>query len=639
MQPPWLIGLTMLGATFRQKFLSIDPRTAGVLRFFLALLLLLDLAKRWQWIDVFYTNHGLLPNHSLLWRPVRRWFFSWFFSLTQAHEVQLAFCACALVYLGLLVGYRTRLCQVLSWVCFVSLTVRTDILSNGGDFVLAQLLLWTLFIPLGRRFSLDGLLRSLRERPDASLSALAATAVAPRATQASVSLAVLAATLQLSVIYLFNTLHKSGETWLSGSAIHYLLHQARIVTAAGLWSREHLPAEFFQVLTYATLVVEGVLPLCILSPLGRPWTRRLSIVLIWGLHASIALVADLGMFSPTMMTFALLLIDKADWEALGRVMQRRTLALYIEETDAMSWQLARVLVRIAPPGRIEVRGIRDSPPLGMTCRHAGLLVLSSDGQLVTSPPLVWERLLSILPFGTLLSASAAVARPLVAAPARGIARRRASLSAWFGLQGASSEAGRDGVSPEVGRYAAVPSAPYRAFFARFTYGLKEGAVLLLIVAATSQLLVENPAVPKPLRLHQPEWIKAVVAYTRLNQGWKMFAPDSPTSDMWIVVDARTLDGRHVDPFNELASQFVDPLARYVPERLGQSHAFCSYTARIANRASLHRALSEWVMRYSERTGRRTDRITGFQAYVVEQRSPDPASPRPTHVRSRVFLKH
>ena len=42
----------------------------------------------------------------------------------------------------------------------------------------------------------------------------------------------------------------------------------------------------------------------------------------------------------------------------------------------------------------------------------------------------------------------------------------------------------------------------------------------------------------------------VVAYARLFQGWRMFAADVPTGERMLYVDALTVSGRHVDPFNE-----------------------------------------------------------------------------------------
>src|SRR6185436_10236188 len=97
-------------------------------------------------------------------------------------------------------GYRTRLTHALSWCSLLSLHTRVDLLANGGDYVLCTLLLWTLFLPLGRCSSLD----ALRARLDAGREA------SREEPEPVVSLAVLALMLQLAVIYAFNAVHKDG---------------------------------------------------------------------------------------------------------------------------------------------------------------------------------------------------------------------------------------------------------------------------------------------------------------------------------------------------------------------------------------------------------------------------------------------
>jgi hypothetical protein len=42
-----------------------------------------------------------------------------------------------------------------------------------------------------------------------------------------------------------------------------------------------------------------------------------------------------------------------------------------------------------------------------------------------------------------------------------------------------------------------------------------------------------------------------VGAARLYQGWRMFSADVPTGERMMYVDAVTVTGRHVDPFNEV----------------------------------------------------------------------------------------
>ena len=380
----------------RRNFFTIDPRTLGVLRIALASLLLVDLAKRTYVLRLFYVNSGLLPNHRVLWQPPREHMFSFLLGLSATAEVQIAFALIALVYLCFLLGYRTRVMHVLSWLSLVSLQMRADILCSGADFVFSDLVLWSAFLPLGRRFSLDAVLRSLRSGNDTDLQGLRYVSSAPRDTRPVVSLGVLALIMQLVIIYFFNTVQKNGANWRDGTAVYWLVHQERIVTAFGLWARETLPLWTFQSLSYATLVVEGAIPLLILSPWGRPWTRRIAIVCMLSMHFGMALMSNLGLFSPIMMTYSLCLIEARDWDAWERRARSVLLQLSVDLSCGLCFQAARVWSRLDSLRRIEIRAL-DRSAAADSCGF----VQTQDGRRFEHEPAL-RRLLAVLPGGLLL---------------------------------------------------------------------------------------------------------------------------------------------------------------------------------------------------------------------------------------------
>ncbi len=63
--------------------------------------------------------------------------------------------------------------QFLALVCVLSLHSRVTLLENGGDWMLGELALWTAFLPLGRRFSVDAVRTSLRRHPETTAAELA----------------------------------------------------------------------------------------------------------------------------------------------------------------------------------------------------------------------------------------------------------------------------------------------------------------------------------------------------------------------------------------------------------------------------------------------------------------------------------
>jgi hypothetical protein len=119
----------------------------------------------------------------------------------------------------------------------------------------------------------------------------------------------------------------------------------------------------------------------------------------------------------------------------------------------------------------------------------------------------------------------------------------------------------------------------------------------------------------------------------------MFAPDAPMGDLNLYVDAVTIDGRHVDPLNAAASPAAPNPGPHIPDRLGQNSYFCDYLSRVPGHGELHQALTEWLLHYSDRTGRPQDRVVSFDAYVVEQDNPPPGQREPRNLRTRVFLHY
>jgi len=299
--------------SLRVTYLTVDPRSLGAFRIAFGFVLFSDLFRRWLELRFWYTNSGLLPNHTLLWRPPSTHSFSLFFTVSSLPEAQLGFALCGVVYAMFLLGYRTRLAQVLALIARVSLNSRLAALENGGDMVMDLLCLLTLVLPLGTRFSLD----ALATRVDAAEAK-------PPVNRPVVSLAVLGLLLQFATIYYFNAAAKNGAAWRSGDAVHYALHQDKLVTWFGVWMREHLPISAMHALTWGTLATEWLGFSLIITPVFVRQARLLAVCLMPMLHLGFALGLNLGSFSLAMMSFFPLLLTAEHWDGLSRRFGART---------------------------------------------------------------------------------------------------------------------------------------------------------------------------------------------------------------------------------------------------------------------------------------------------------------------------
>ena len=303
---------------FRNRYLTIDPRGLAAGRVALATVLLFDLVRRFPLATLWYSNQGLLPNHTVLWRPPFPYVFSLFFTASRPYEAIVGFGLCGAAYIMLLVGNRTWLAQMASLLAVLSLHGRVLFIQNSGDVVLVELCVWTLFLPLGRRYSVDSLRARLRVKPQLNVSDLTFESAALLDRTPVVSWAVLGLVAQLAVIYFFNAVQKNGPTWRDGSAVHYILYYANVVTPLGVLARSWITPRASQVLTWSTRFTEAALPILLLTPVAQRFARRLAIALVIALHGALGLFLNLGIFVPAMLVFVPFLVTAPDWDRLER---------------------------------------------------------------------------------------------------------------------------------------------------------------------------------------------------------------------------------------------------------------------------------------------------------------------------------
>ncbi len=639
--PSWLDRLSKRLPRFTERYLSFDARALGLMRIYLALLLLYNLWRRARVLEIWYTNRGVLPNHTLLWSPATRYQFSLFFSTSHVHEAAFLFGVFALIYLGFLVGYRTRLMHGLSLIALVSLHDRTIYVENGGDITLNLLTAWTLFLPLGARFSIDAIRESLARRRETDESELAVRSPLNPPLSRVTSLVVPAILAQVAIIYAFNALHKKGVTWMEGSAVHYVLHQDRIVTWLGQLVRPYVTAKLSTYLTWSALAIEFALPFLVLSPIATRTTRRMAIVIGPMLHIGFAAFLNLGMFSANMIGWYFLLWDKGEFRLLGRWLgpsPKRARTVFFDADCGFCFFTVRLLARLDRFDRLRLLSNRS--PEAEQCgidpsliERTVVVICPTSGQKWTHAA-AFAEIFRALPCGYPLAVLLRL--PLVSSLADGVynlvAENRARISLAMGLPVCGIR-GAHGAEPSP----SSSDLPLSGSLVRVLATTREIGVVALFFILTSQLLNENWIVPKWLRHEQPTFVQMIVEYPRLREGWTMFAPDAPRIDAAISVDARTVDGRRVDPVNLVASRVAPVPMDGIPERLDEDEFWVDYLAKIAGTPAYHPALREWILNHHKRTGRAEDRIVSFDVYLLEDDSPPPGASKPLNTRQRLVF--
>ncbi|WP_129113143.1 HTTM domain-containing protein [Halegenticoccus tardaugens] len=274
---------------------GVDARALAAFRISLGLLLLADLLLRARDVGAFYTDAGVLPRASLFATAPDYYELSPH-ALAGSARAQIALFALAAVFAAtLLVGHRTTLSTAISLGLLASLQARNPFVLNGGDALLAWLLVWALFLPLGERWSVDA-----RRRGSGR----------PRRRVANAASAALL--LQAVLVYASNAALKlRGGDWLRGDAILYVFSLDQFVVGFGNELARHPEL--------LTLLGRGWLAMLVCSPLlvllvGRP--RALFALGFVGTHLGMLLTMRLGLFPLVSIAALLAFLPEEVWDAV-----------------------------------------------------------------------------------------------------------------------------------------------------------------------------------------------------------------------------------------------------------------------------------------------------------------------------------
>ncbi|MBI1373402.1 MAG: hypothetical protein GC159_11790 [Phycisphaera sp.] len=285
---------------------GLDLRSLALMRMAIAGCVLVDLAIRAGNLTAHYTDDGVLPRSAATGEFATPW--NWSLHLINGSwPFQAAlFIVAALTAITMMVGYRTRVVTAVSWVLLVSLQNRNAVILDGGDVMLRMVLFWSMFLPLGARWSIDAMLnppRAAARRTDAERPNHLAT------------FATAAYIFQVGFIYCFAAVHKQHPVWTTEhSAVYYAMNVDIFAKSPAIWIRQ-FPG-LMALMTIATLWLEGLGPLLILVPWRNHWFRGLAVLSFVGLHASFGLFMALGVFPLTGIAMWLAILPGPLWDRL-----------------------------------------------------------------------------------------------------------------------------------------------------------------------------------------------------------------------------------------------------------------------------------------------------------------------------------
>ena len=272
---------------------ALDYRSIGAFRVVLAVVLILDLLiYRFPSLVELYSNAGSLSPETAKAYPDGSPF-SLLYYITSKVGVQLFF----LVYLILcglmLLGYKTRYIIVPIYICLYSIQFRVSPFLYGGDDLLRVATFWAMFLPLDKRFSIES--KAIDENQPNKYIGLASVAVL----------------LQISFVYFFNAVLKSGETWSEGTAIGYAVsifeHSAKY---------SHVLIENYSLsafLTFITRAFEYAIPFLIFSPFKNEKARLMALILVFLFHYGLIPFLNVNTFYLSALPLIIILVPSYMW--------------------------------------------------------------------------------------------------------------------------------------------------------------------------------------------------------------------------------------------------------------------------------------------------------------------------------------
>ena len=282
----------------------IDMRSLALLRIAYGFLLFCDTVVRWTDIRAHYSDFGVLPRQELL---ELAWNENWFSlhmasgSLIWLHGLFLLQTVCSI---ALLIGWRTRLVTVLSWLLLISVHSRNPAVLNGGDIYMRCILFWMLFLPWGHRWSYDSKwgrgdhLPWMNRISGNSLKGVAALAVV----------------IQIACVYWFAALPKTDPSWMVDySATQLALRVDQFVTPAGYLFRDLFDGQL-AILTWAVILWEALGPFLFFFPFDQGQTRTVGILGFMALHLGFGTMMQLGFFAWIGFLTPLVLLPAWVWD-------------------------------------------------------------------------------------------------------------------------------------------------------------------------------------------------------------------------------------------------------------------------------------------------------------------------------------
>ncbi len=483
--------------------IALDARTLALFRVVLALGLLIDLGHAALDYHSLFSDQGVMPRSAVLA----------FWPSAVSNSIYLAAGADwagyglmalhALAVVSLLAGYRCRMATLACLIFTVSLQTRNYLTNQASDDLFRMLLFWSLFVPVGARWSLD--------------AALNETRIPTRI----VSIGAAGLQIQAMCVYLFGALLKfHGQAWVDGQAVAMAVTDG---TYGSIMGRMLLPwHRSLTVLTYGVESIEFLMPWLMWFPVFNFPIRSAALAALILMHIGFFTMLHVGIFPVASIGSLSLFVTARHWDWIAtRLRPRAQVSRIFYDTHCGFCRKTCLILRsFCLDHQVPVLAAdQDAAALELLRRYNSWVVYDGAGVAHVR----WDAVCQV-----------AQASPLFA-PLGTIGRWRV-----FAVMGEAVYGFIAANRPAFGRISAR-LLPYHEDRGRLGWigMVLAGAALVVVVFYNIGQLPgrENFA---------PQWLRIFAIDTRLEQKWTMFAPNPQSETQWPVVRGTAIDGTVYD---------------------------------------------------------------------------------------------
>ena len=584
------------------ELFGIDLRTLALFRFALGAVLFWNLCRLYPDVTAFLTDFGVVPRAWAIeadsYNRISLYFLNgstWFAGLLLTLQVIFA-----LMYM---LGWRTRLANIASFVLWGSLCNRNTLLLIGGDLLIACLLFWSMFLPVAARFSVDA---ALANNP-------------PPKRNLHLSWASAGLLVQVMSVYFFSAILKSDPEWrLDYTAVYYALQLDRYATPMGQWLLS-FPL-LLKSLSFFVWWLELLGPLLIFSPVLLRPIRFVVMVCFMLMHVGFILCIEIGHFPYVSLCSLSVFLGGWFWDWLAlRHATRHPAApkIYYDRDCGFCLKTCLLFQQFLILPRVVIAPAQDTPRARKLLEdNYSWVVMDEDDRA----HLKW--------------------------PAFAVLLQHSPLWAWLAPLARSSALLRPGNAAYdfVGRHRdqfarltaqLLPLREIRWELGRFWQGT--AAIFLLAAFLWNQTTIH--VLPESTY----NYLSPVFRILRIDQLWNMFAPSPLKEDGWMVIPGRLADGTELDLLHPQAGAPVYER----PFHYSQTHEnirWHTYRGRLYEKgfAKYRGYYAKYLCRSWNRDklgdpAMRDKRLMNFKiVYLVERTLPDYQTPK---VEQHVLWEH